>query len=359
MSDQLGVALVGCGRIARSHAAALTQVPNARRLVAVDVDEAAARDFQDRFDFAEASTELAAVLARDDVHAVVITTSTASHAALSVQALEAGKHVLVQKPMATSEAEAAQVVEAARRADRKLMVSFFELFLPAVEKAKAIIDAGLIGTPFLFKAMMAWYTPDSALGWRFDPKTAGGGVMSDGNVHHVANALYLLGSPKVRSVFAEYGGLTTQTGTEDTGVIIMRTDNAICEISGSNRLLEPGGVVEAFKDTWQVFGTKGTIHWDAATRPTMRVYSTDERCGNDLLGRGWTYPRLPITPEGQRAFSMHLNGDESPWVPEHQHFVNQCLRGGAVRSDGEFGLITQRVLEAAYRSGQEGRRIDL
>ena len=56
---------------------------------------------------------------------------------------------------------------------------------------------------------------------------------------------------------------------------------------------------------------------------------------------------------------MHLNGEENPWVPEHQHFVDACLTGSPVRSDGRFGLKTQAVLEAAYRSGREGRRVPL
>ncbi len=147
------------------------------------------------------------------------------------------------------------------------MVSFFELFLPPVERARQIIEAGLIGEPFLFKAMMAWHTPDVTAGWRFDPELAGGGVILDGNVHHVSNALYLLGNPKIESVYAEYGALTADIKVEDTAVILVRTDKAILEISGSNRLQEPGGATLAFKDYWAVFGTKGTDQWDAAARP--------------------------------------------------------------------------------------------
>ncbi len=146
----------------------------------------------------------------------------------------------VQKPMTASVAESKAAVALARQKNLKLMVSFFELFLPPVERAKQIIDKGLIGTPFLFKAIMAWHTPDVTAGWRFNPDIAGGGVLLDGNVHHVANALYLLGNPKIESVYAEYGALTADIKVEDTAVILVRTDKAILEISGSNRLQEPG-----------------------------------------------------------------------------------------------------------------------
>src|SRR5882757_2689927 len=359
MAGTLGVVMVGCGGIARSHAFALSKVPNAKLLASVDIDEAAAKRFKDRFGFETYSTDLDAMLAREDVDAVVITTSSKSHGPLIMKALGAGKHVLVQKPMTASVAESRAAVELAKTRGLKLMVSFFELFLPPVERARQIIEQGLIGEPFIFKAIMAWHTPDVTAGWRFDPELAGGGVILDGNVHHVSNALYLLGDPKVVSVYAEYGALTADIKVEDTAVILVRTDKAILEISGSNRLQEPGGATMAFKDQWQVFGTKGTVQWDAAARPTFRVFTSDKDALDPLLSNGWVSPKLPVMPADHREFSMHINGEESPWVPEHQHFVDCCLNDTPVRSDAEFGLKTQLILEAAYKSGKAGRKLTL
>jgi predicted dehydrogenase len=276
-----------------------------------------------------------------------------------MKALEAGKHVLVQKPMTASLEESRAAAALAEKTGLKLMVSFFELFLPPVERARQIIEAGLIGEPFLFKAIMAWHTPDVTNSWRFDPALAGGGVILDGNVHHVSNALYLLGDPEIRSVYAEYDALTADIEVEDTAVIVIRTDKAILEISGSNRLQEPGGATTAFKDQWAVYGTKGTIQWDAAARPTFRVFTDDPDATDALLADGWISPKLPVMAPDHREFSMHINGEESPWVPEHQHFVDACLGDTPVRSDAEFGLKTQLILEAAYRSGREGRKLTL
>jgi myo-inositol 2-dehydrogenase/D-chiro-inositol 1-dehydrogenase len=359
MPETLGIAMVGCGGIARSHAFALTRVPNARLVASVDIDEAAAIRFKERFGFETHSTDLDEVLARDDVDALVITTSSKSHGPLIVKALEAGKHVLVQKPMTASLDEARTALALAEKTGLKLMVSFFELFLPPVERAREIIEAGLIGEPFLFKAIMAWHTPDVTAGWRFDPALAGGGVILDGNVHHVSNALYLLGDPEVRSVYAEYGALTADIEVEDTAVILIRTDKAILEISGSNRLQEPGGATMAFKDQWAVYGTKGTVQWDAAARPTFRVFTSDPDATDKLLADGWISPKLPVTAPDHREFAMHINGEESPWVAEHQHFVDACINDTPVRSDANFGLKTQLILDAAYRSGREGRKLAL
>lgn len=327
----------------------------------VDGNEAVAVDFQRRFGFEEHATGVDELIGRPDVHAFVIATSNDTHKPLTIQAANAGKHVLVQKPMAPFPADAKEMVDAAEKAGTKLMVALFLLFLPPVERAKQIIDAGLIGTPFLYKATMGWHMPDMVGGkpnWRHNSAMSGGGVIQDDDVHHIANALYLLDNPEIMSVYSEYGALTTNTPVEDTAVTILRTPTAICEITGSNRLHEPGGS-KNFKDDWQIFGTEGAIRWDAAQRPTLRVYTHRDDATDPLLSDGWICPRVPAIPEDQRAYSNHMNGEESPWVPLHQHFVDACLKGTPIRSDGRYGWKVQQVVEAAYKSGREGRRVSL
>src|SRR4029453_11322183 len=115
MPDSLGVALVGCGGIARSHAFALSKVPNARLVASVDINEGGATRFKGRFGFTSHSTDFDATLARNDVDAVVIATSSKSHGALIKKALNAGKHVLVQKPMTASIKEAEEALDLAEK----------------------------------------------------------------------------------------------------------------------------------------------------------------------------------------------------------------------------------------------------
>ena len=86
---------------------------------------------------------------------------------------------------------------------------------------------------------------------------------------------------------------------------------------------------------------------------------SDDKALDPLLSNGWVSPKLPVMPPDHREFSMHINGEESPWVPEHQHFVDACLNDTPVRSDGRFGLTTQLILEAAYKSGKAGRKLTL
>jgi UDP-N-acetyl-2-amino-2-deoxyglucuronate dehydrogenase len=357
-NGRIGVALAGCGGIANCHAWALAALPEARLVATVDIDEERARAFQVKYGAASWSTDLDEVLRRDDVDAVVVTTANNMHAPLSIKALNAGKHVMVQKPMSLTLAEADEMIAAADRAGKQLMVSFFEFFHPAFKRAKEIVDQGLIGDVFFVKAIMAWLTP-SMDAWRFDPKISGGGILMDGHVHHVAYLLHLLGDPPVESVYSAHGTLNSTARVEDTGVTIVRTAKVLAEISGSNRLVEPNAQNGRYFKEWiEIFGSKGTIHIRPTERPSLRVFTSDGELPESLSG-GWIAPKLDWVPYEERGRSAHFNPEEDPWVGEHRHFV-ECIRDGEpVVSDGRFGRKVLEVLIAGYQSGRERREVQL
>lgn len=349
---RLGVAVAGCGGISNCHTYALTQVPEVRLVATVDVDEKRALDFKQRFRAERHATELDGVLEDPAVDAVVITTANDMHAPLALKALAAGKHVLVQKPMALTLEEADRMIAAAEKAKRKLMVSFYEFFHPAFARAKLLVDQGVIGDVFLFKAIMAWYGPNMDA-WRFDPKVSGGGILMDGHVHHIAYFLHLLGNPKVESVYSEHGTLNSTARVEDTGVTLIRTATAIADISGSNRLRE-----STFTERLEIHGSKGTIKLTPTERPSLRVYAPEAGLPTGLDG-GWVLPKLPTVPPLHQPYPTHFNPDENPWTAQHQHFVDACLSDTPVISDGHFGRAVQEVLAAGYLSGREGRKVQL
>lgn len=359
MSERrIGVVLVGCGGIANSHAFALSVLPEARLVATVDIDEERARAFAAKYRAESHATDLARVLERDDVDAVVVTTANDQHAPLTIQALDAGKHVMVQKPMALSLAEADAMIAAADRSGKQLMVSFFEFFHPAFAKAKELVDAGRIGDVFFLKAIMAWYMP-SVENWRFDPAVAGGGILMDGHSHHIAFFNWLLGDPPLRSVYSETGTLASDARVEDTGVTLLRGENVIAEISGSMRLREPNPQNgRGFKESIEIFGTQGTIHIHPTERPSLKVFVADEEAEQFGTG-GWFAPPLAWVPYEERGYGVHFNSDEDPWVGEHRHFV-ECVRDGTpVVSDGRFGRRVLAITLAGYESAREGRAVSL
>lgn len=359
MADRrFGVVVAGCGGISNCHTYALTQIPEVRLIATVDVDAARADDFRTRYGADLASTNLDEVLDRDDIDAVVITTANDMHAPLALKALDAGKHVLVQKPMALSLDEADAMIAAAERNHRKLMVSFFEFFHPAFKRARELVEAGTIGDVFFYKAIMAWHVP-SMEAWRFDPKVSGGGVIMDGHVHHVAYLLHLLGNSPIESIYAEYGTLNSTARVEDTAVTLVRTPRVLAEIDGSNRLREPNDQNgRNFKESIEIFGSRGSIRLQPTQRPALLVYAPEVQVG-DGLNDGWIAPRLEEVPQMHRAYSSHFNPDQNPWVAEHRHFVDACRDDLPLVSDGQFGRKVQEVLMTAYESGRVGRRLPL
>lgn len=352
----LGAAIVGCGGIGHCHATALTYVPGVRIVGVADVDEARALGYFRRYGAEAYYTDPARLFERADVDLVVVTTANDTHARLSIQALDAGKHVMVQKPMALNMAEADAMVQAAKRSGKKLMVSFFELFHPAFVKAKEIVDKGLIGDVFFVKAIMAWHMPTVDV-WRFDPAISGGGILMDGHSHHAAFFRWLTGEDAL-TVYSEHGTLASNARVEDTGVTLVRTRRALAELSGSMRLKEPcpqNG--RYFKEWIEIFGTEGTIHIRPTERPSIRVYSEAADVPGTL--NGWFSPKLEWVPFEERGRALHFNADEDPWTAEHKHFV-ECIREDKpVLTDGEFGAKVLEVIQAGYLSMAEGRRISL
>ena len=357
-AERLGAGIIGCGGIGNAHTWALSVMPEVRLVAVCDVDESRASDFKQRYGAEAAYTDIDAMLGRDDIDFVVNATANNLHAPLSIRALEGGKHVMVQKPMALTLAEADAMVAAADRSGKQLMVSFFEFFHPAFKQAKEIVDQGLIGNVFFVKAIMAWHMPNTDV-WRFDPQVSGGGILMDGHSHHVAFALWLLDNPEVVSVYSEYGTLNSEAQVEDTGVTLIRTRAALAEISGSNRLLEPNPQNgRRFKEWVEIFGSKGTIHIRPTERPSLRVFVEDGELPGSLAG-GWIAPGLDWVPYEERGRSMHFNADEDPWVEEHRHFVTCIREGRPVVSDDRFGRRVQEILAAAYQSGREQRAVHL
>lgn len=188
-----GVAIVGCGLIGRKRAAALGLGP-ARLVACADVDRSRAEALAREADGAVATTEWHEAIDRSDVHIVIVATTNNALAAMTRAAVEAGKHVIVEKPAARHVSELDDVIRAARRARARVRVGFNHRFHPAVRKARELVDAGAVG-PLMF--LRARYGHGGRLGyekeWRADPAIAGGGELIDQGVHVIDLARWFLG----------------------------------------------------------------------------------------------------------------------------------------------------------------------
>jgi len=358
MSKNLRAAVIGCGGIGHPHAKSLAQMDNVDLIAVCDIVEGRAREFTRKYGAKDFYTSHHDLLARDDIDFVCVTTANNTHAPLTIDSLRSGKHVMVQKPIAMNLKEADEMIAAGKESGKKLMCAFFEMFHPALMKAKQLVDEGAIGKVFLIKAMMAWYMPES--NWRFDAKVAGGGILMDGHVHHAAFFKWFTGTD-VESVYSEIGTLNSDAKVEDTGVSILRSKQTICEISGSNRLKQPcsqGPGLLHFKEHIELFGSEGCIIVHTLERPSIMVYAENLSLPQGVAG--WFFPHLENKPGfDERIGYCQFNPEEDPWVNLHQHFVECIEEDKETMTPGEYGRDVLEIIRAGYKSAKEKRQVNL
>ncbi len=184
----LGIGVIGCGKLGSAHAAALAGLDDAELRGLSDPSISAAENLRDRIGIdAAVHPEPEALLARDDIDAVWIATPNDSHLPLTLAALSAGKHVFVEKPLARTSAECADLVAAARASDRLVMVGYKLRFFSLVQRAKEIVPE-----PISVQVQVLdnrW--PDGS--WVNDPAIGGGNIVSQG-CHGTDLARHLIGS---------------------------------------------------------------------------------------------------------------------------------------------------------------------
>jgi predicted dehydrogenase len=318
--------IVGCGRIAVRHAVA------ARRLripvIAASRDVARARAFaRDHRAVAAYGTYEEACRDPRAVGAVLCTPHD-RHATDAETALEAGLHVLVEKPIARTLEEAERMVASAARAGRVLMVAENFHFMPAFRRVRAWIDAGRLGAlREIHLVARGWRQP---VGWRCEAEAAGGGALIDGGIHYV-HSLRCWGGP-VRRLFAVRPPQTVSGLAGEDSV------DALAELAG--------GVVAFLSNS---LGAPGLprLQWSTVT-------GTEATCFADNRGR-----LVAVRDVGGRlrlrAFLRDTRGHQAMLAA----FQRAIARGHAEEMDGAAGRDDLAIVLAAYRSIATGQPVDL
>ena len=305
MSKILNVAMIGGGFMGKAHALAYAAMPMffwpapaiPVRKVLVDLNDDLAEEGRRRFGFEEASSDWRAVLARPDIDIVDIVTPNDSHAEIAIAAAKAGKHIICEKPLARSAAEARTMLDAAESAGVIHMVAFNYRRTPAVALAKRFIDEGRIGEVINFRGtyLQDWSAdPDSPLSWRFNKKIAGSGAVGDIGTHVVDLAHYLVGDiAAVNAMTRTY--IKTRPlqsgGLDKLGAGEKSAGGARGEVSVDDEVLtmlrfKSGAVgsIEATRNAWgrnnfltfEIHGTKGSIVFNYERRDELQVMFADD-----------------------------------------------------------------------------------
>ncbi len=264
----IGIGLIGTGGISRAHAKAYQQFPDLARIVGVcDISAEQVAKAKDDFGADFATTKVDELLARDDIQAVSVTVPTNLHAGLAVAALKAGKHVLCEKPMAGTAAQAKDMIAAAEQSGKTLMIAMKWRFRPETLAARAAVEQGLLGDIYYAQAV-GWQhrgVPGKPSFTRRE--LAGGGGLMDNGIYNLDTMLYILGHPKPLTVSAQVGNYFGPRGSQNWKVEDFTVEDfgaAFCRLEGGIALLFAHAWAINFRQTSdiQIAGTDGGIEMD-------------------------------------------------------------------------------------------------
>jgi predicted dehydrogenase len=264
---QVGWGLIGCGDIARRRVAPALHDSAACKLIAVNrAQSELAPAFAKQFGAKRWYLDWKKLLLDEEVDAVYIATPVHLHAEQTIAAAEAGKHVLCEKPMAMNVRECDQMIDACRRHNVKLGVAYYRHFYPVVNRIKAIIKAGEIGTPVLAQInAFEQFNPaaDDPRSWLLQKDLAGGGPMFDFGCHRIEVLTNIFGP--VTEVKAITANVVFDREVEDTASALLRFERGVCGvISVTHAAAEP-------KDSLHVFGSLGSIRVSILNEGKIRV----------------------------------------------------------------------------------------
>ena len=320
-------AIIGCGDIANKRVApAIVEDPSSVMLAFFSNTPARAEEMRARFGAARAYSDLAALLADDEIDAVYIASPQQRHCEETVAAAEAGRHVLCEKPMAVTLDECRRMIDACADNGVALAIAYYRRWYPKARAMKRLIDEGAIGTPVRARICIGGrYDPaeDDWKHWRVTAP-AGGGALMDVGSHRLDIICYLLGEP------ARVAGLTGHLAMDYD---VPDTETLICEMAGRAHLVcECQWNLPLGSDEMEVHGTEGALiatPFDGDTL-LLRTPAGDE----------------PVTLD-PKSHNVHL--------PLIASFAARVSAGEPLEFEGIDGMQASRIITAAIRSAAGGQ----
>ena len=345
MARKIRLGFIGTGGIAKNaHMTSLKNIEDIELVAVSDINRETAQAASDMFEGKpKVYTDYKEMLKNEKLDAVDVCTPNLYHKQPSIDALNAGLHVIVEKPIAMSAKEAQAMCQAASKNERKLMVAQCQRFRPDVQLLKKMIDAGELGDIYYSRVWALRRRGVPAWGVFIEKDKQGGGPMIDIGVHMLDMALYLMGHPKPvavsgqcytkfgkrKGVFNPWGEWDPKKYTvEDYATGFVRFDN------GATLSIEASFAANIKKDELNVtlLGTEGGSDMDP-----FRIYK--ERHQRIIVEEPTMLPQVNTYEAELREFFAAIRENRDPLVT------------------GEQALMTQQILDGVYESSQKGKEI--
>ena len=326
--------LVGAGDIARKRVGnALTSDPRSNLKAVCDSNRELAEDFAVKYGKNSPLTvydSLDKALKDDRVDTVYIATPVYHHKEMAVRALEAGKNVLVEKPMALTYPDASRMVEKAEQTGMKLGVAYFRRMLPKYGYLKEMLDNDEFGKIVLVRmAYFSWYDPDpdDPKHWRVIKKKSGGGVISDMGTHMFDLMIGLFGLPL--SVIARVETNIHAYDVEDSAVALMKLKNG-AQVTASLHWCS-----KTWSHEFEVVGTEAKVKWHPFDDPKF------------------------LKTAGRNVETVEVLDIENVHKPLIESYTSWIIDGTDFVCSGREAMKTNRLIDAVYESSRSGQEIEL
>lgn len=359
MTEPLKIGLVGTGSIARLHRNAYEQFPEKVKLIAVcDINEEAVKKFASSLNLNKIYTDANDLLEKADIDAVDICTTHDTHYQLTLAAAEAGKHILLEKPMAITMDNCREMVKKTEKAGVTFMIGQNLRYLPQSQSVYKMINNGDLGEIWTVQSLDVMgsipprskvSSPPDSIHWYFNGKRSGGGSLITLSIHSIDLFRYYVGD--IKRVFGKKwtNHPFFSNDAEDRVIAHLFFENgAIGYIMSSFTTVSP------WSHRYMIFGEKATIVSD----PPVGEINIRQFLGPLMISAkdrdaGLKNKFIPIKP------NMEGISSEDPYVNEILHFAECCQDGTKPISNGKDNLGTMKAIFGIYKSAQIGKMVDL
>lgn len=343
MPEKVKVGLIGSQFGATLHIEGFQRVGDAEVVAVASPTKAHVEEFARKHQIPKTFTDYKQLLASKDIAMVCIAVPNHLHCQVVVDALAAGKHVMIEKPLCMNLDEADRMIDAARKAGKPLMYAENLCFTPKYVRVKELVDQGAIGRVVKVRQAEKHSGPHSP--WFWDVDRSGGGALFDMGCHGFAFGHWILGKPKVKSVTAHCSLVVHKDktrGDDDSVFVVECEGGAVIQVEDS--WIKLGGM----EDLAEVFGSSGVIYCDVTRGNSMSVYSSS--------GYGYAVEKADTTKGW--TFAIYEENWQYGYPDELRHFV-ECVQGKAKPLvTAEDGRLVLEVMFATYESAATGKRID-
>ena len=341
-----GIGIIGCGKIAQvRHIPEYAENKDAKLVGFYDINLARAQELAVKYG-GKAFDSVEALLADPAIDAVSVCAANFAHAEITIAALNAGKHVLCEKPMATTLADCEAMVAAAKKNNRFLMIGHNQRLAKAHSVARKLIVDGLIGDIVTFRTTFGhggpetWSVDPGKNTWFFDKSRAAMGAMADLGIHKTDLIQYLTGQQVIRTT----ARVTTLDKRDASGNLIGVDDNAICIYEMS------GGAFGTMTASWTYYGAEDNSTILYGTKGIMRIYDDPAISIKVILNDG---SKISYDVE---AIQTNDNQTKSGVI---DLWMESLVNDQAPEISGESALAAMRAVFASIESSETGKAVDI